>query len=186
MSGTTFSIFLDEGISCQTISHSTSVSSRKSKAPSNSSTPATKENVNPLTGLAFDSQPPLKKRKPSSSSALKAKPLPSKIASKSKKLLSSGNSKEKGKKRAVLGASGDRNTADHPNSSETDQLQTALGNRRAYEFTVMPLANVTQAYDEGEATRATSQANICTLGADLSSETMAIDEAEATEKVRFI
>ena len=54
-------------------------------------------------------------------------------------------------------------------TSEAEQLQTALGNRRAYEFTVMPLANVTQAYDENEATRAFARAGLSAVADDPSS-----------------
>jgi hypothetical protein len=183
MPSTTFSVFLDENISSQATTLSTSKSFRKCKASSDS-TLSTKENVNPLTGIAFDSQPPLKKRKPSSSSALKVKPLPSssKIVSKSKKLSSSSSSKEKGRKRAVLGYSGNLNAARRAESGEAEQLQTALGNRRAYEFTVMPLADVTQAYDEGEATRAIVQDGLRATEDDASPEGMVIDEV--TEEVR--
>ena len=188
MPSTTFSIFLDEDISPKAAPDSSLTSSRKCRTSSDSSAPATKENVNPLTGLSFNSQPPLKKRKPSSSSALKAKPLPSssKITSKSKRFLSSNNnSKDKGKKRAVLGSSGSRNTGGCTiglDTSEAEQLQTALGNRRAYDFTVMPLANVTQAYDESEAIRAFTQADLRPMNDDPSSIDMLIDEV--AEEVR--
>jgi hypothetical protein len=179
MPNPTFSIFLDESVSSQATSHS-NATSHKCKILSDLSAPATKENVNPLTGLSFDSEPPLKKRKPSSSSALKAKHFASssKITSRSKKLPSSSNSKDKGKKRAVLGTSGNRRATGSTNgfnSSETEQLQTALGNRRAYEFTVMPLADVTQAYDESEATAAIAQASLRVLGDDPSGLGMSVD-----------
>ncbi|KAF8491119.1 hypothetical protein JB92DRAFT_3147740 [Gautieria morchelliformis] len=177
MPNPTFSIFLDENASSQAMSHSNSTSSHKCKVLRDLPAPATKENVNPLTGLSFDSGPPLKKRKPSSSSALKVKPFPSssKITSKSKRLPSS---KDKGKKRAVLGTSGNRHatgSTDGFNASDAEQSQTALGNRRAYEFTVMPLANVTQAYDESEATGAVARANLRALEDDPSGLGMSID-----------
>lgn len=187
MPSTTFSIFLDEDLSSKVETHSMSTSSHKSRVSSDRSAPATKENVNPLTGLSFNSQP-LKKRKPSSSSALKVKPLPSssKMISKSKRLHSSNNHKDKGKKRVVLGSSESRNAADCTmgvDSNETEQSQTALGNRRAFEFTVMPLANVTQAYDESEATRAFSQASLPAVDEDPSSVNMVIDAV--AEEVRI-
>ena len=56
----------------------------------------------------------------------------------------------------MLGSRGNKNAADQvkePGGSDVEQLRTALGNRRAYDFTVMPLANVTQAYNEDGETR---------------------------------
>ncbi|KAF8587205.1 hypothetical protein K439DRAFT_1659210 [Ramaria rubella] len=161
MPSSTFSVFLDAGIS-QVTSITPSTSFRKPNVHLESTKPATKENINPLTGLSFDAQPPLKKRKPSSSSALKVKPLPSssKPGSKLRKLSSAtGISKAKGKKKMVLSVSEAKNVLD----GNEEQSRTALGNRRAYEFTVMPLANVTQAYDETEATRCMSRANVETV-----------------------
>lgn len=77
----------------------------------------------------------------------------------------------------MLGSSGNRNAARPEVSDEMEQLQTALGNRRAYEFTVMPLADVTQAYDEGDAARAIIRDGLRTVESDASHEGMAIDEA---------
>ena len=80
----------------------------------------------------------------------------------------------------MLGSSSNRNAARPEGSDEMEQLQTVLGNRRAYEFTVMPLADVTQAFDEGEAARAIIRDGLRTVESDASREGMAIDEvAEA-------
>lgn len=186
MSPPTFTVFLDEVVSsAATSTPSSSYSKNNLHDPP---VTATKENVNPLTGLSFDAQPPAKKRKPSSSSALKVKPLPSssKPVSKSKKLSLSSNGKDKGKKKAVLGSSGNRNAAERVDGlggSEAEHLRTALGNRRAYDFTVMPLANVTQAYDEGEATRAMARARECAVE-DREDVAVGMILEEVTEEVR--
>jgi hypothetical protein len=47
--------------------------------------------------------------------------------------------------------------------SKAEHLRTALGNWRAYNFMVIPLANITQAYDEGEATCAMARVHECTV-----------------------
>ncbi|KAF8524353.1 hypothetical protein BU17DRAFT_84947 [Hysterangium stoloniferum] len=164
MAISTFSVFLDENIPSSMSSTTSSTTSSRKPRPHHNSHSTTKENINPLTGLPFDTQPPLKKRKPSPSSALKVKALSSssKSGAKTKKLSSLREAKEKGKKRAVLGTSGNRNkgTAAGDNSSDTEQSLSSLGNRRAYEFSVMPLADVTQAYDEREALRSAVQTGL--------------------------
>lgn len=153
----TFTVFQDQDASSTT----TASFSKSDHSPS----AITKENINPLTGFAFDSQPPLKRRKPSSSSALKVKPLPSK-PSKSKRFSSTNTGKEKGKRKAVLGTIGSKNNSeclDTLHETEVEQLRTALGNRNAYDLTVMPLADVTQAYTETETASAISHFGKCAL-----------------------
>jgi len=156
----TFSVFVDENVSPKLSSKAISTS-RKGLRPRPRPESSTKENINPLTGECFDSQAPVKKRKPSSSSALKVKALPStsKPLSKPRKMSPSASGKVKGKKRAVLGSKVDKNA--QCDASDEQTTLTVLGNSRSYDFTVMPLADVTQAYDESEAIRATVLATIC-------------------------
>lgn len=145
----TFTVFVDS-VSPPQPTSIPSKSLRKPQRAHEHSDSTTKENVNPLTGELFDSQPPLKKRKPSSTTVLKSKAIASssKSASKPAKSLTGKERKEKGKRRklAVLETIGKQ---EHINS-EIASI-TALGNRKSYEFTVMPLADVTRAYDESEA-----------------------------------
>ncbi|GJJ15030.1 hypothetical protein Clacol_009304 [Clathrus columnatus] len=147
----TFSVFIDTAIPQQTPATSIPFKPSRKAQHIQPSDATTKENVNPLTGELFESQPPLKKRKPSSTSVLKTKVIASssKSSSKHRKPSAGKERKERGKKSTTLGSN-----VIHQYEFDTSVAPiTALGNRKAYEFTVTPLADVTQAYDESEALR---------------------------------
>lgn len=142
----------------------------------------TKENINPLTGELC--QPPSKKRKPSIPSVLTCKTIASSSKStlKSSKLSSGKDRKDKGKKRKLVVMDAPDENQEHEFDSAVSSI-TLLGNRKAYEFTVMPLADVTQAYDESEASRSFNAAGETLKDEVAETKTIALVKDNGASKV---